>query len=63
MKKIYLFFLLFACMSALSAQQRYIDPIFTDVSVTSNVVYGVNANVIAVSVAGQAIPQPLVMDV
>lgn len=63
MKKIYLFFLLFACMSALSAQQRYIDPIFTDVNVEANVVYGVNATVIAVSVAGQAIPQPLVMDV
>lgn len=63
MKKIYLFFLLFACMSTLSAQQRYIDPIFTDVSVEANVVYGVNATVILVSQVGQAVPQPLVMDV
>lgn len=57
--------LLFALLAvSLQAQnRRYYDPVFTDVNVQTNVVYGVNATVLALSVAGQAIPQPLVMNV
>lgn len=47
------------------AQQRYLDPIFDDVTVETNVLYGVNATVITYNVPaiGEAIPQPLAMDI
>lgn len=48
---------------AATAQERYLDPVFTDVTVTSNVIYGVNATVLLLPVAGEAVPQPLIMDV
>lgn len=63
MKRIYLFLLLLAGWGAMTAQQRYIDPIFEDVNVTADVTYGVNATVILLSQLGQAVPQPLTMDV
>ena len=50
-------------VSQTEAQQRYLDPIFDDVTVTTNVLYGVNATVLALSQVGEAIPQPLLMDV
>jgi hypothetical protein len=43
--------------------QRYLNELFTDVNVNSDVVYGVNATVIAYSQLGQAVAQPLTMDV
>jgi hypothetical protein len=46
-----------------SSAQRYLTEVFTEVDVQSNITYGVNATVIAYSQLGQAIPQPLVMDV
>jgi hypothetical protein len=49
----------------MSAQQRYIDEVFTDVTVTQGVTYGVNATVLLIGDpnVGEAIPQPLVMNV
>ena len=47
----------------LAQQQRFLDPIFEDTLTHTNVVYGVNATVIALPIAGEAIPQPLIMDV
>jgi|JI6StandDraft_1071083.scaffolds.fasta_scaffold38643_2 hypothetical protein len=64
MKRI--FTLVFALMLAASVPmnaQRYLSEVFTDVTVTSNVTYGVNATVIAYTVVGQAIPEALKMDV
>lgn len=59
-----LFFFLCSSVALLQAQnQRYLSQVFSEVTVTSNVTYGVNATVLALSVAGQAIPQPLLMDV
>lgn len=48
-----------------SAQTRYLDPVFdrSDIEVTTNVTYGVNATILFQSVFGEAIPQPLRMDV
>ena len=46
-----------------SSAQRYLSEVFESVDVQSNVTYGVNATVIAYAQLGQAIPQPLVMDV
>ncbi len=45
------------------AQDRYVDEIFTDVSVTTDVTYGVNATVLLVPIVGEAVPQALQMDV
>ncbi|MDQ3016704.1 MAG: T9SS type A sorting domain-containing protein [Bacteroidota bacterium] len=46
-----------------SAQENiYLDEVFTDVSVSTNHVYGVNATILAFPIVGQAIPQPLVFD-
>lgn len=62
MKKIILSFFLLACAmaSTLVAQTRYLDPVFSDVTVQTNVVYGVNATVLAYPTI---IKQPLIMDV
>jgi acetyl esterase/lipase len=46
-----------------SMAQRYLEEIFTDVEVTSNVVYGVNATVLYVPQVGQAVPEELKMDI
>jgi len=43
--------------------QRYLEEIFDEVEVTSNVVYGNNATVIAYQLFGEAIPQDLILDV
>lgn len=59
---LFLFLALCLCLDA-GAQQRYLDPVFDDVTVTPDVVYGVNATVLAIQVAGEAIPQQLEMDV
>jgi len=56
---------LFVILGSISlfAQQRYIDQVFTDVEVTQDVLYGVNATVLALPQVGEAIPQPLVMNI
>lgn len=62
MKKINLLLLL--ALSALTLQaQRYLSPVFDDVTVTADVTYGVNATVLLLSQFGEAVPQELVMDV
>ncbi len=66
MKQIFTSLLLsfFCVIGMLNAQDtRYIDEIFTDVTVESNVQYAVNATVIAIPQVGEAIPQPLLMDI
>lgn len=63
MRKLSTLFLALAmmpCSSLLS--QRYLSEIFDEVEVTSNVVYGNNATVIAYQQVGQAIPQDLLLD-
>jgi len=45
------------------AQERYLDEVFTDVTVTSDVEYGVNATVLYFSAFGEAVPESLVMDI
>ncbi|MBK8557799.1 MAG: T9SS type A sorting domain-containing protein [Lewinellaceae bacterium] len=57
-----LFFFLLTLAITAEGQRRYFDPVFTDVTVTTDVTYGVNATVIALQIAGQAIPQALKMD-
>jgi hypothetical protein len=61
--KLLFFFILALSISAQAQTRRYFDEVFTDVTVTANVVYGVNATVLALQQAGQAIPQPLRMNV
>jgi hypothetical protein len=64
MKKFFLPLLtLLISVSIIQAQERYLDPVFTDVSVTTNVIYGVNATVLLLGQVGEAVPQPLTMDV
>lgn len=65
MKRIYTLFtfIFLFCAVSLTAQERYIDEIFDDVNVTSDVIYGVNATVILLPSAGEAVPQALTMDV
>ncbi|MFM9004188.1 MAG: alpha/beta hydrolase, partial [Flavobacteriales bacterium] len=50
-----------ACSGATA--QRYFSEVFTDVTVQSDMMYGINATVLAYPQLGQAIPQPLMMDV
>lgn len=52
-----------ALSTSLSAQRRYFDPVFDNVTVTPNITYGVNASVLELSVAMQAIPKELKMNV
>lgn len=68
MRKLLRFTLCFVILSAyymqLNAQQRYLNPIFPDVKVTLDVVYGVNATIVGYSIPaiGEAFPQALRMD-
>lgn len=65
MKKLYSFFAIMMALAttSVSAQTRYLDEVFTDVNVESNVMYGMNATVLYYSVLGQAVPEPLSMDI
>lgn len=64
MKKISTLIVAFALFCGIGASaQRYLTEIFTDVDVTSDVTYGMNATVIAYTQIGQAIPEALKMDV
>jgi len=67
MKLVNIFLLSHALPTLLVAQHRYFDPIFPEVKVTADVIYGVNATVLLINPppngAGQAIPQNLKMDV
>lgn len=62
MKKIYLSLLLLCTLAfqSLQAQTRYFDPVFSNVTVTPNVPYGLNTTVLAFPTL---IKQPLIMDV
>lgn len=53
---------LLAISVAPSMAQRYLEEIFTDVEVTTNVTYGANATVLYYSVLNQAVPEALKMD-
>ncbi|MGK0388925.1 MAG: acetyl esterase/lipase [Maribacter sp.] len=59
-----LFTLLFVVLFAqLSTAQKFLTETFTEITVTNDVTYGVNATVIAFSQVGEAIPQELKMDI
>lgn len=61
--KLSLLFLL-VCAASLSAQpRRYFDRVFNDVTVQTDITYSVNATVLLLAQFGQAVPQPLKMDV
>lgn len=60
--------LLLICMTlmtglVLSAQERYLDTVFQEVTITENVKYGRNYTVLTVPVVGKATSQNLLMDV
>jgi len=60
------FFTLLLCLGLFQAQAqegRYLEEVFDEVTVTPNVVYGVNATVLFLPVLGEAVPQELIMDV
>ena len=63
MKKITLLLTVLLLSSTLLLAQRYVSEMFTDVSITSDVTYGVNATVLFVGQVGEAIPQELKMDI
>lgn len=63
MKRIFTYLVIFLVSVSISHAQRYDTEIFTDVNVTSDVTYGVNATVLAFSQVGEAIPQALQMDI
>ena len=50
-------------MTSLVAQTRYVEEVFADVTVTSNIVYGTNISVMPALVGLPPGPQDLVMDV
>ncbi|GJM34619.1 MAG: hypothetical protein DHS20C18_36200 [Saprospiraceae bacterium] len=64
MKKINTLVFIVCCLLAFSVQaQRYLTPVFTDVDVTQDKTYGVNATVLLLPVFSEAVPRPLVADV
>ncbi len=63
MKRIFTYLVIFLVSVSISQAQRYDTEIFTDVNVTHDVTYGVNATVLAVPLFGEAIPEELKMDI
>lgn len=61
--KLFLGLLALFLVSGLTAQERYLDEIFTDVNVQSNVAYGANITVITVPVTGSPSLDTLKMDI
>ena len=63
MRRFYFAALFLGLTFASYAQTPFLDEVYDNVTVTTNQVYGVNATILAFQIAGQAIPQPLIMDV
>jgi len=63
MRRFYFATLFLVLTFAAKAQSIFLEDVFTSVSVTPNQIYGANATILAFPVAGQAILQPLIMDV
>lgn len=63
MKKISLFFLCLFTLSALNAQERYLNEVFANVKVTADQTYGVNATVLYIAQLMQAVPEALKLDI
>ena len=63
MRRFYFAALFLALTVTASAQRLFLEDVFDNVTVTPNQIYGVNATILAFPVVGQAIPQPLIMDV
>lgn len=63
MRRFYFAALFLALTLNASTQHIFLEDVFSSVSVTPNQIYGVNATILAFPVTGQAIPQPLIMDV
>ena len=60
-----IFTLLLLCVFAISvnAQDRYLDEVFADVTVTTGVEYGINGTVLTLPSAMEVVPESLLMDV
>lgn len=58
----FLLLVLLVFIHELFAQNRFQDPVFDQVTRVPNLIYAHNATVIAASIVGQAIAQPLVLD-
>lgn len=64
MKKfVFTLLMLACCLSYQATAQRYLKPVFSDVKVTKNVQYGLNATILYQQVFGEAIPEKLIMDI
>lgn len=50
-------------LSFQATAQRYLTEVFSEVSVTSDVTYGLNATILAIGTAGELLPQQLLMDI
>ena len=59
-----LFTLLFiVCLAQFSTAQKFLAETYSEIMVTSNVVYGNNATVLFIPQLGEAVPQDLLMDI
>ena len=64
MKKFYSLILFLGLTVSMSfAQERYLDEVFTDVTVTPNVQYGLNGTILFFSQVGEIVPENLYMDI
>jgi len=64
MKRIFTLLTLALTISvSMTAQERYLDEVFTDVTVTEDVVYGTNATLLTFAEFGEAVPEDLMMDI
>ncbi len=58
-----LVFVLVLLVSGIQAQNRFLEEVFDDITVTENVVYGENISIITIPITGSPLKQPLVMDI
>jgi hypothetical protein len=63
MKRILILIFNLLLLEGLNAQTRYLDEVFSDVTIQTDVVYGINATVLYYSIAGEAVPEMLKMDI
>jgi len=63
MKKLFTLIFALCIVTLMNAQERYLDEVFTDVTVTTDVEYGVNATVLTLPQLGEAVPESLKLDI
>ena len=61
-KSIYSIFLMFITLNITGQSNRFLEEVYDEIKITNDIIYGENATVLYLPVFGEAIKEPLLLD-